>query len=288
MNKLYEMTLENQLTDGVFAISLVDSPAIEEDYILLSKDDKIRIEIKLEKMVDAVRQVVSGPILIPDIIIPRKGVEGPYDIVFRKDTIRKLSEKFMMDNMKDNVTLQHQVAVNKVYMVESWIVEDSVKDKSCLYGYNLPVGTWFGTYKINDLELWNEYVASGVLKGFSIEGNFSQIEVSASVEEYDEDEKDIIELMNLLLYSASDLDKYYVWRMNAGEGQCPSCKANNGQVKTLREWIGYAMPAIAENTLIAGLSTSYPHSPYSTFCEAACKCKLVPMADVKKTIIKPF
>lgn len=293
MNKLYEMTIDDQLTDGIFAISLVDSPAIQEDYVLLSKDQKLRIEVKLEKLVDEKRKVVSGPILIPDLIIPRNGIEGPYDIVFRKDTIRQLSEKFMIDNAMHNVTLQHQVSVNKVYMVESWIVEDSKTDKSAFLGYNLPVGSWFGTYKIADEALWTEYVDSGVLRGFSIEGNFSQNEVTMcehTHEELSEEDRQVLEVYLLLNYSVKDLDSYYEWKLGSEEANhpnCPSCIAFNGKIKKLRDWIATAIPSVKEGMTIAGLTTSYPYSPYGTFCAHNCNCELVKVADTIK-IKNPF
>ena len=96
--KTFEMLIDDELVDGVYAISLVDSPAIETDYIMLSKNGKDYIEIKLEKG-DEKRKVVTGPALIPDKVIPRKG----YNIVFSSDTIRKISENFMIQNKKDNV-----------------------------------------------------------------------------------------------------------------------------------------------------------------------------------------
>jgi len=294
MNKIYEMIIEDALTDGIFAISLVDSPAIMEDYILLSKDNKIRIEIKLDKLVDEKRHVVSGPILVPDLVIPRKG----YDIVFRKETIRKLSEKFMIENLKDNVTLQHQVSVNKVNMVESWIVEDTKNDKSSYYGYELPAGTWFGTYKVNDEELWQEYIASGVLKGFSVEGNFSQQEVELNnckleghIEELSDEDKEIFEIYLALTYPEKELNTYYKWEMGTGDKQCPSCKEYNGQIFTLREWTRKAIPAVKNGTIIAGMQCVFKYDPFGTYCESACQCKLVKVNSpdfIKKHIVKPW
>jgi len=119
-------------------------------------------------------------------------------------------------------------------MVESWIVEDTQKDKSALYGYELPVGTWFGTYKVNDDELWSEYVESGVLKGFSIEGNFTQTEVELHThQELSQEDRDILEVYLLLTYTPADLDKYYVWKLgpaDANHQHCPKCIENNNKL----------------------------------------------------------
>lgn len=169
----YEMVIKDENVDGVFAISMVDSPAIESDFILLSKDNRVNIELKIEKLVDEKRHIICGPALIPDIIIERKN----YNIVFSKDTIRKISENFLINNYKDNITIQHAVNVNKVYMVESWIVDDPSNDKATLLGMKVPAGTWMTSFKISDVDLWNEYLQSKVLKGFSIEGNFSKKDV---------------------------------------------------------------------------------------------------------------
>lgn len=293
MNKLFEMLVLDELIDGVFAISFVDSPAIQTDYVLLSdKDNKITIDIKLEKLVDKKRKIVCGPALIPDMIIPRKG----YDIKFSAETIRKISENFLINGNKDNVTLQHKVSVNKINLVESWIVDDSNLDKSKKLGYDVPVGTWMVSFKVNDDALWNEYIESGTLKGFSIEGNFSQKEISLSGEteeftEYDKEvELAIYDLYLALTYPAKELNSYYLWKKNDGDN-CPSCIKFNNQVKKLSDWINTAIPATQNGTQLAGTTCNFPYSPYGTYCEDNCNCKLVKVnapSFKKKYIKKPF
>ena len=289
----YEMLIGNEATDGVFAISLVDSPAILKDYVLLSKDhNKIRLDLRLEKLQDQKRRIVCGPALVPDMVIARKG----YNIVFSKDTIRKISENFLMNNYKDNVTLQHQMSVNKIYLIESWIVEDSKNDKATKLGFDVPEGTWMVSFKILDEKLWTEYIETGLLKGFSIEGNFSQKEVKLE----DDVDKDIEEIIYTLLkkssskavvtqYDLADLDSYYVWKMSDEKENCPACKENSGKVKKLRTWLEVGMPRIKNGTSIdfvyngnvyTSLQTDYTKNnpakdPYGTFCENACNCELV-------------
>lgn len=279
----YEMLIDNELVDGVFAISLVDSPAIQTDYILLSdKTNKIQIDLKLEKLADEKRKIVTGAALIPDMIIPRNG----YNITFSKETIRKISENFLINGYKDNVTVQHTQNVNKVYMVESWIVDDPKNDKAKKLGFNVPEGTWMTSFKVKDDELWKEYIESGVLKGFSIEGSFSQKEVQ--MEEYDLD-KALEEIVYRLAYTDKDLESYYKWELGEEKegGHCPSCKKFNGEVKKLKDWINTAIPAKPEGYTIAGLSTKYPHSPYGTFCQQHCNCSLIKVtADVIRRSIK--
>lgn len=269
--ELFEQIIENELTDGVFEISMVSSPAIEENYILLSKEEsRVFIEVQLEKVIDKKKKIVCGPILIPDKIIPRDG----YDIVFSKDTIEKISQNYLIFNHKDNVSLEHEVKVNNVYMIESWLIEDTEKDKSTFYGYSLPVGTWMGSFKINDDALWEEFIENGVLKGFSIEGRFHTKKVEMNKKE-DDIEKDLVELYLALSYTKKDLKKKYKWVLSKSDNNCPACQEFNGQVKTLENWIKTAIPGIPNGTRIAGLSTSYPYDPFGTFCEDNCKCKLV-------------
>ena len=199
----YEMLIDNETVDGVFAMSLVESPAILTDYILLSKDNnKINIELSLQKLADEKRHIVSGIALIPDMLIPRKG----FNITFSKETVRKISENFLMKGYKDNVTLQHQVSVSGVYLVESWIVDDPENDKSNAIGLEAPKGSWCISMKITDDNLWNEFIGSGVLKGFSLEGNFSQREIEMCNHEEDEIDDELRKIYLAINYSISDLD----------------------------------------------------------------------------------
>lgn len=279
--KTYEMLVEDEMMDGIFAISLVSDPAIESDFVMLNKDNKIRIDIKLEAS-DNMRHVVTGLALVPDKIITRKG----YNIKFSKDTIRKLSEKFMMENKKDNVTIQHKANISKVYLIESWIVEDPENDKTKFLGIkNVPTGAWAVSYKIDDEGLWNEFLKTGTLKGFSIEGSFSQKEIQM---EHNIDD-DIRNIALALIYHPKFIDSKYEWKMKPDSDKvknCPVCKERNGQVHTLREWITIGIPGTPENTEVAGMLTKYNTSPYSTYCEDACNCKLVRVSEPSD--IKPI
>lgn len=291
---LYEMKIEDETTDGVFAVSLVNSPAIKSDYVLLS-NELPKIEIKLDKLVDKKKKIVCGAILIPDMVIERDG----YDIIFRKDTIRKISENFIIQGNKDNITLQHQMPVNKINLVESWIVEDTEKDKSAFLGYNLPVGSWMASYKINDDNIWTEFIESGVLKGFSLEGNFAKNEVqlcdcdsttTTAPPEPDEIDKEILSIYLAITYPEKEQEAYYKWEVGKGEN-CPSCKEFNGQIHKLKDWITKAIPGVPNGSIVAGLSTSFPHSPFGTYCEDACNCKLVKVQSpdfISKHIVKPW
>lgn len=294
----FEMLLENESLDGVVGISLVYSPAIQQDFIMLSKDDddKNRIEIKLNEFKaeknDLKRQVLTGPALIPNIIIERKG----FNITFSADTIRKISENFLIKGKQNNVDLQHQLNVNDVYLIESWIVEDENNDKIYALGYTkeqVPQGTWCVSFKIKNQDLWNEYLESGLLKGFSISGSFSEKEIKME-HNHDEDiDKDLHNIFLALYFTEADLDSKYKWKLGpetADRKNCPACKQWSGQVKTLREWINTAIPATPNGTVIAGLTTKYATDPYASYCEQHCSCELVKVITSKRgaTIIKPW
>lgn len=162
---LYELVLEDE-TDGVFATSFVDTPAIERDFVFFGK------EINFQA-VDEEKMLVAGPLLIPNKKILRLDGEGkPYYVFFTPETIEKISRRFMKNKYNDAVTVDHDRKVGGINLTESWLIEMSSKDKSNIYGYTLPKGTWFGVYDVSgNRKVWED-VKNGTFKGFSIEGLF--------------------------------------------------------------------------------------------------------------------
>lgn len=185
--KLYELQIEDEM-DEVMAISLVESPAIESDFIYFDKE-----EVHFAK-VDNEQRIVLGAILIPDKKILRVDGEGqPYHVFFTKDTVKKLAQNYLMKKYTDKATLEHEHSIKGVHLVESWI-KDGKLDKSNNYGLALPEGTWVGMFKITDDKIWNDYIKEGKVKGFSIEGLFSHKLVKASMVIEDIIEKEISDL----------------------------------------------------------------------------------------------
>jgi hypothetical protein len=164
--EIIELVIQND-GDGIEAISVVDKPAIESDFIALSK----HLEIEL-KEVDAEKRILMGAALIPNKHIYRKDKDKEFYIFFSEQTVRQASELFFINGNQSNATIQHAKDVNGMTAVESWIVEDTEKDKSKLYGFDVPVGTWMLSMKVNNDKVWDE-VKKGNVKGFSIEGNFA-------------------------------------------------------------------------------------------------------------------
>ncbi len=166
--KIVELILdEEQEEGGIEAISIVESPAIESDFVALRAE-----EVKLAEL-DKDKKILLGALLIPNKPIYRKGEEGDYYIFFSKDTIVKASQMYLKNGYQNSTTLEHDQALKGLTLVESWIVESETQDKSRKYGLDVPVGTWMGAVKVNNDEIWDEYVKTNKVKGFSIEGYFA-------------------------------------------------------------------------------------------------------------------
>ena len=165
--RIVELILGDDELTGIEAISVVENPAIEEDFIALKSE-----EIKLAE-VDKEKRILMGALLIPNKPIYRKKGEEEYYIYFSRDTVAKASQLYLMNGNQSKATLEHQHTINGLTLVESWLVEDEVHDKSRKYGLNVPVGTWMGAVKVNNEDIWNNFVKTGKVKGFSIEGYFA-------------------------------------------------------------------------------------------------------------------
>ncbi len=165
--RIVELILDEDQEIGIEAISVVENPAIEEDFIALKSQ-----EFKLAE-VDKEKRILMGALLIPNKPIYRRNGEDEYYIYFSKDTVLKASQMYLMQGKQNNSTLEHQYEINGLSLVESWIVEDKVHDKSVKYGMDLPLGTWVGAVKVNNNKIWTEFVKTGKVKGFSIEGYFA-------------------------------------------------------------------------------------------------------------------
>jgi hypothetical protein len=157
---------ENKIESGINAVSVVESPAIEENFVALKKH-----EVEL-KEIDGEKRILMGAALVPNKQIYRKNGDKEFYIYFSEDTVRKASELFLMRANQNNATLEHEKKMLEgMSVVESWIIEDEKQDKSAKYGFNLPKGTWMISMKVNNDEIWNK-VKAGEVKGFSIEGYF--------------------------------------------------------------------------------------------------------------------
>lgn len=177
--KIIELVIdEKDSLSGIDAVSVVESPAIEENFIHLSKH-----EIEL-KEVDQEKRILMGAALVPNKQIYRRNKKNEeYYIYFSEETVRKASELFLMRSNQNNATYEHDKKLDGMSVVESWIIEDEKQDKSAKYGFSLPKGTWMISMKVNNDEVWKD-VKEGKVKGFSIEGYFAdKLEMSQMTEE---------------------------------------------------------------------------------------------------------
>ena len=166
--KIVELIIdeEDELA-GIDAISIVESPAIEENFVALNKQKEYKL-----KTLDEDKRILMGALLVPNKTIYRKEGKEEYYIYFSKETVKKASELFLQKGKRNNATLEHKFDIEGLTLVESWIVEDKDKDKSALYNMDVPVGTWMGAVKVNNEDIWKDFVKTGDVKGFSIEGFF--------------------------------------------------------------------------------------------------------------------
>ena len=171
ITSIRELVIDNNSEElAIDAISLVSAPAIEQDFVYFGKEKNNLTFAK----VDNEKIMLVSPALIPNKQIFRydPNTDSEYYVYFSPDTVRKASELYLKHNNHHKATYEHQDRVSGVLTTESWIIEDTKMDKSRLYGYNLPKGTWMVSMKINNDELWQK-VKDGELKGLSIEGYFA-------------------------------------------------------------------------------------------------------------------
>lgn len=176
--KIIELKLDDLKTgEGITAISLVKNPAFEANWVAFSDaeniDDILKDKRYAFKSIDEDQRIIVGPGLIPDKMIYRRNDAGEESFVyFSVDTIRELAERFLLQGRQNNLTIEHRDTLNDLFVVESWIVEDPARDKSTVYGYDLPVGTWFVKVKVLNDFVWDA-VKNGDVLGFSVEGVFT-------------------------------------------------------------------------------------------------------------------
>ena len=170
--KLYELLIDENdlLLSGVHALSIVENPAIQSDFIALGDQKPVLLaEVNKDK------QILMGAALIPNKPIYRKDGDEEYYVYFSKETIAKTAEAFFRNNNQNNATLEHAEVLDNMTVFESWIVEDPEFDKSKKYGLEVPAGTWMVSMKVDDKDVWDNYVKDNKVFGFSIEGKFANV-----------------------------------------------------------------------------------------------------------------
>jgi predicted RecA/RadA family phage recombinase len=156
---------------GVQLVSFVNTPAVGVNFVTLAAEPSLQVALKA----DSKKQLLTGPVLIPDIKIPRIKPEDKslYYMTFSADVIEQLRDRFHEQNHTQATNLEHETPLEGNHVVESWIVTDAEKDKAYALGFTaeeVPVGTWMASYKVTDTTLWAEQIETGNVRGFSMEG----------------------------------------------------------------------------------------------------------------------
>ena len=209
--KIVELIISDDNQElAIDAISLVSAPAIENNFVFFGKEKNNLTFAK----VDEEKRMLVSPALIPNKQIFRHdpNTDSDYYVYFSKDTVRKASELYLKHNNHHKATYQHQDRVSGVLTVESWIKEGD-SDKSKLYGYDLPNGTWFVKMKIENDELWQK-IKAGELKGLSIEGYFTNKFEQMQKKEFTTEEvktalKELLSVQKVELGAIDDFKKLF-------------------------------------------------------------------------------
>jgi len=172
--KTYEAVFDPNEVSGVYAISLVEFPAMEGLFIALSKQ-----EVQF-KEVDKEQRILMGLVLEPNKPIYRNQGGEEFNIIFNEQTIKDLSYNFFKSSHQSNSTIEHDAKqkIEGVTFVESWIVENPENDKSNNFGFSYPKGSWIATMKVDSDEIWNNFVKTGKVQGFSIDAMLELKEVN--------------------------------------------------------------------------------------------------------------
>lgn len=183
---IYKLVIKDEDENmGVNFVALVDEPAIQRNFFAF--DNQMRFAADKE------RRIITGALMIADMPIYRRNEKmGEFYVVFDKQQIEKIAQRFMKNGYNDNVNKMHdaQQTVEGVYMYESFIT-DSQRGILAPRGFeSTPEGTWFGSYKVDNDEVWNEFIKTGEFKGFSVEGTFDLVPERTALE------SEIIDIIN--------------------------------------------------------------------------------------------
>lgn len=177
----YIAEFDELLVDGVFGISLVENPATQQYFLKMSEQKKAEIidracNIQF-KTINKEKRIITGLVLEPNVPVYRAekmddGSVHEFNVTFEAHTIENLAFNFYKQDFHKNSTIEHDLSnkIKGVTFVESWIITDSKNDKSNALGLEHPEGSWMITMKVDDIELWNDYIKTGRVKGFSVDG----------------------------------------------------------------------------------------------------------------------
>ena len=180
----FEAKYDPEKNDGVFGISLVNDPAMKGLFVALSEQEEITL-----KAIDKEERILMGLVLEPNRSVYRNQNGKEFNIVFSSDTIKELSHNFFKSGFQLNSKLEHDTPISGVTFVESWLVENSEIDKSANFGFKYPKGSWLATMKVDNDDIWNNYVKTGKVQGFSVDAMVNLKEININNLEMSEEKK---------------------------------------------------------------------------------------------------
>lgn len=164
---IYELTINEEDSVGVNFISIVDRPAIEKKWQVFNTS-KHRFQ-----PADTEKKIVSGAAMVANMPIYRRDNQrGEYFVMFKADTIRKIVEKYFRNKFTSNVNMNHANVTDGVYVIESMLIDKSRGIVTPKGHDELPDGSWFVSMKVDNNDVWNNFIKTGTLTGFSVEGTF--------------------------------------------------------------------------------------------------------------------
>lgn len=200
-DNLYEFVFDESKMDGVFSISLVKDPAIDVEMFAFSK------EATVWTLSDEEKRIVVSPVLIPNQKIYRKNIQGKEGYVFASEkTIEKLQQNFFKQKFNSNSLLHHTTPIKDIYFFESWLIENPDMDKSKALGFkDLPKGTWMVAAKIDNDEIWNDYIKTGEVRGLSMDAvlGVNKVENNKIIKFKKMNKKTITEVIRLAIESVA-------------------------------------------------------------------------------------
>lgn len=188
--KVYEAVFEEGVTEGVYALSVVENPAMQDFWITLSEHPH-KVEFA---QVDEEKRLLLGAALIPNKKVYRNINGNEFYITFSEETIEKLAHSFFKKQHNNNSSLEHEIKLNGMSVVEAWTVQDPNNDKSNAYGKTYEKGTWVTMMKVDNDEVWQK-VKNGEVKGFSIDGllGLKETNLKTDIEMTEEVQKSIVD-----------------------------------------------------------------------------------------------
>ena len=186
--KTYRATFNPNLK-GVYGISLVSQPAMEGDFLAFGKQDEVKFA-----SVDDEKRILMGLVLEPNKLIYRNQGGEEFNVFFSEQDIKDVAYNFQKQSNQSNSTIDHSNnKIEGVTFVETWTIDDPKIDKSANYGFNYPKGSWMAMMKVDNDEVWNDYVKTGKVKGFSIDALMKFEEVKLNKQVNMSDNKSMVE-----------------------------------------------------------------------------------------------